>query len=150
MQQQPITILLVDDDPDFRALARAAIAHGYPSAQVWEVQGGRDALDFLLRRGARANAPMPDIVYTDLEMPDVSGQELLKAIKTNPNLERLPVVLLTGVSDESQRMEAQRNGAQFYALKPPRHNELRTTMIRTIQQILGVAPMAVAAAGVQP
>lgn len=135
-----ITILLVDDDPDCRTLARDAITYAFPSARVWEVCGGCDALDFLRRRGRYITAPVPDIVYTDLEMPDMSGQDLLKALKNDPALRDMPVVVLTGLDDDRQRLKAQRNGARSYALKCPGHRELRITMAQTIREILGVGP----------
>ena len=147
---KPITILLVDDDPDCRSLAREAIAHAFPSACVWEVPGGCDALDFLRRRGRHVTAPVPDIVYTDLQMPDMSGQELLKAVRNDPDLEDMPVVFLTGLSDEDQQRQARRNGAQWYALKSADQNELRSIFARTIQHILGVSPAPVADAATLP
>ena len=135
---RPITILLVDDDPDWRTLVREAIAHGFPSARTWEVPGGCDALDFLRCRGKYTTAPTPDIVYTDLEMPDMTGQELLKAVRSNPDLENIPVVLLTGVDDEARRREALFNGASGYILKSNHYKELRVTIAQTTQRILGV------------
>ena len=147
---RPITILLVDDDSDCRNLTREAIAHAFPSARVWEVPGGCDALDFLRRRGKYTTAPVTDIVYTDLQMPGMCGQELLKAIRTDPDLENMPVVFLTGLNDEDQQRQAQRNGVQWYALKSADQNELRSTIARTIRHVLGVGPTTVSDAAIQP
>src|SRR5215212_53132 len=74
---QPITILLVDDDPDCRLLIRDAIAE-------CKVSNEQEALDFLNRRGKFANAPRPGLVYLDIEMPAMDGQATLKAIKASP------------------------------------------------------------------
>jgi len=134
---RPITILLVDDDVDYRTLTREAIGHVCPSARVWEVSGGAEALEFLRRRGRHLAAPRADIVYTDLEMPDMSGQELLKAVRSHPDLVNVPVVMLTGLADEAQRTLALANGAGDYAVKSTDHSELRRTMARTIRQVLG-------------
>ena len=134
---RPITILLVDDDVDYRTLAREAIAHVCPSACVWEVASGCDALDFLRRRGRHLAAPRPDMVYTDLEMPDMSGQQLLKTLRSHPDLVNVPVVMLTGLDDEDQRTLAMANGARGYASKSTDHGELRRTMARTLRQVLG-------------
>src|SRR5437867_13022198 len=83
---QPITILLVDDDPDCRMLIRDAIAECKVSNAVFEASNGHEALEFLKRRGKWANAPRPGLIYLDLEMPGLNGQETLKAIKADPDL----------------------------------------------------------------
>src|SRR3954469_7793460 len=84
--EQPITILLVDDDPDCRLLIRDAIAECKVSNSVFEASNGMEALEFLKRRGKHANAPRPGLIYLDLEMPGMNGQETLKAIKADPAL----------------------------------------------------------------
>ena len=121
-------------------MAREAIAYAYPWARVWEVGGGCDAMDFLRRRGRFVTAPVPDIVYTDLEMPDMSGQDLLKALRDDSRLKDTPVVVLTGLDDDGQRREAHQNGARRYAIKSGDYNKLRIIMARTIREILGVGP----------
>ena len=133
----PITILLVDDDVDYRTLAHEAILHVCPAARVWEVGGGCEAMDFLRRHGQHQAAPRPDMVYTDLEMPDMSGQELLKAISSHPDLRHVPVVMLTGVQNAGQRALAVDNGARGYLAKSTDHGELCRAMARTIRELLG-------------
>lgn len=132
-----ITILLVDDNADFRALLRDAISHVWPSARVLDVGGGCDALDFLRRRGRYTTAPPVDMVFTDLEMPGMSGQELLKALGRDTDLGTMPVVMLTGLSDETQRQQAMLNGARWYGVKPVDHGELCTIVDRSIRSVLG-------------
>src|SRR4051812_40743347 len=83
---QPITILLVDDDPDCRMLIRDAIAECKVSNSVYEVANGAEALDFLHRRGSYEGAPRPGLIYLDIEMPGLNGQDALKQIKASPNL----------------------------------------------------------------
>src|SRR5215218_7842377 len=90
--QESITILLVDDDPDCRLLIRDAIAECKVSNDVHEVANGQEALDFLHRRGKFANAPRPGLVYLDIEMPAMDGQETLKQIKASQTLRDIPVV----------------------------------------------------------
>jgi CheY-like chemotaxis protein len=113
-----ITILLVDDDPDCRELIRDAIAGSKLSNSVFEVPDGRSALDFVFRRGPHADAPRPGLIFLDIEMPGLSGQDVLKAVKTSPEHRDIPVVMMTGVSDEKQMQEAARNGANSYTIKP--------------------------------
>src|SRR5688500_13800355 len=99
---EPITILLVDDDPDCRLLVREAITECKILNSVHEVEDGKQALDFVFRRGKFADAPRPGLIYLDLEMPGLGGQEVLKEIKSSPQLKDIPVVMMTGVCDEAQ------------------------------------------------
>lgn len=113
-----IVILLVDDDPDCRCFVRDAITEGKVSNRVYEVSNGLEALQFLQRKGGFATAPRPGLIFLDIEMPGMNGQELLKQIKCDPNLRDIPVVMMTGVSDESQMAQAMANGANSYTIKP--------------------------------
>jgi CheY-like chemotaxis protein len=127
-----ITILLVDDDADCRMLVRDAISESKVSNRVFEVSNGSEALDFLHRRGKWANAPRPGLIYLDIEMPSMDGQAVLKAIKADPDLRDIPVVMMTGVSDEKQMKLAAEAGANSYTIKPANaHDFLRTVVSST-------------------
>jgi CheY-like chemotaxis protein len=131
-QDEPITILIVDDDEDCRTLIRDAVSECKVSNQVHEVHDGRQALDFLYRRGAYADAPRPGLIYLDIEMPGLDGQAVLKEIKGNPGLRDIPVVMMTGVADEKQMAQAAKNGANSYTLKPANAEQfLRTVLAST-------------------
>lgn len=133
MRESPsITILLVDDDPDCRMLIRDAIAECKVSNSVFEVPNGREAMEFLHRRGRYADAPRPGLIYLDIEMPETDGQEVLRQIKAAPELRDIPVVMMTGVSDEEQMKLAAANGANSYTLKPANAEQfLRTVLAST-------------------
>lgn len=126
---RPIAILLVDDDPDCRMLIRDAIAQCRISNQVFEAADGREALDFVFRRGRHAAAPRPGLIYLDLEMPGLSGQEVLKRIRQCPELSDIPVVMMTGVADEQQMRLAARNGANSYTIKPASAEQFLRTVL---------------------
>ena len=129
---EPITILLVDDDPDCRMLIRDAISDCKVSNTVYEVSNGQEALDFLHRRGPFANKPRPGLVYLDIEMPGMDGQETLQRIRANPDLRDVPVVMMTGVADEGQMKLAAQNGANSYTIKPANAEQfLRTVLAST-------------------
>lgn len=129
---EPITILLVDDDPDCRMLVRDAIEASKVSNTVYEASNGAEALDFLNRRGAFADAPRPGLIYLDIEMPGMGGQETLRAIRAMPEFRETPIVMMTGVSDEEQMRQAAANGANSYTLKPASAEQfLRTVMAST-------------------
>src|SRR5690349_15805694 len=72
---QAIVILLVDDDPDVRLLIADAIAECKASNRIFEVGNGEEALAFLNREGQYADAPRPGLIYLDIEMPGIGGQE---------------------------------------------------------------------------
>lgn len=115
---QPVTILLVDDDEDCRQLIRDAIEQGKLDNPVYEVSSGAEALAFLQRQGPYADAPRPGLVYLDIEMPGMNGQETLKAIRADPRFADIAVVMMTGVTDDQQKREAMANGANSYTNKP--------------------------------
>ena len=115
---QPVTILLVDDDEDCRQLIRDAIEQAKLDNPVYEVSSGEEALAFLHRQGAYADAPRPGLVYLDIEMPGMDGQETLKAIRRDPRLSDIAVVMMTGVTDDAQKILAMANGANSYTNKP--------------------------------
>lgn len=124
-----ITILLVDDDIDCRMLVRDAISESKVSNRVFEVSNGTEALDFLRRRGKWSNAPRPGLIYLDIEMPSMDGQTVLKAIKADPELRDIPVVMMTGVSDEKQMKMAAEAGANSYTIKPANAQEFLRTVV---------------------
>ena len=128
----PIAILLVDDDPDCRMLIRDAIDESRMSNQVYEVANGREAMEFLGRTGRYPDAPRPGLIYLDIEMPGMNGQETLKRIRALPEFRDTPVVMMTGVSDEKQMKEAALNGANSYTIKPANAEQfLRTVLTST-------------------
>jgi CheY-like chemotaxis protein len=130
--EEPITILLVDDDEDCRTLIRDAISSCKVSNQVHEARNGREALDFLRHRGPFDKAPRPGLIYLDIEMPGLDGQSVLREIKGDPELRDIPVVMMTGVADEKQMAEAAKNGANSYTLKPASAEQfLRTVLAST-------------------
>jgi two-component system response regulator len=124
-----ITILLVDDDADCRMLVSDAISQSKVSNRVFEVSNGQEAIDFLMRRGKWEHAPRPGLIYLDIEMPGMNGQEVLKAIKADPNLRDIPVVMMTGVTDEQQMRLAAEAGANSYTIKPANGDQFLKTVL---------------------
>jgi CheY-like chemotaxis protein len=132
VDNKPITILLVDDDADCRMLIRDAITECKVSNSIFEVQNGAEAIAFLNRQDAFKDAPRPGLIYLDIEMPTMDGQETLKRIRANPALRDIPIVMMTGVSDEVQMKTAAANGANSYTIKPANAEQfLRTVLAST-------------------
>jgi CheY-like chemotaxis protein len=132
MPSEPLTILLVDDDEDCRMLVRDAIAECEVSNSVVEAASGQEALEFLRRSASDPATPRPGLIYLDIEMPGIDGQSVLKQIKADPSLRDIPVVMMTGLSDEKQMLAAAANGANSYTLKPASAEQfLRTVLAST-------------------
>lgn len=124
-----IEILIVDDDPDCRLLLRDAIAECRVSCHIHECSNGGEALDRLHRRGKFHDAPRPALVYLDIEMPGMDGQEVLRRIKADPDLRSIPVVMMTGVCEEKHMRLAAESGANSYTLKSADPQKLLQTVL---------------------
>lgn len=114
----PFDILLVEDDMGDAGLVRVALSEGHVHCRIHHVKDGVEAMDFLHRRGAHADAPAPDLMLLDLNMPRMDGREVLKQVKSDPDLQSLPVVVLT-TSDVERDIDASyRLGANSFITKP--------------------------------
>lgn len=98
-------ILLVDDNPGDVRLVEEAFEDGQFRNRLHTVADGEEALDFIHRQGDYEDAPRPDIVLLDLYLPKVDGEELLHEIKHHPDLDDVPVIILTGVDDDYVRRQ---------------------------------------------
>src|SRR6266571_2608915 len=99
MEAQSVRILLVEDNPDHAFITRRAVqsahAEGLGGFELDHVEDGESALDYLFRRGPFSAAPRPDLILLDLQLPAKSGFDVLREVKTDPSLRRIPVVVLT-------------------------------------------------------
>ncbi|MBD1399656.1 response regulator [Pelovirga terrestris] len=114
-------ILHAEDEPAHAAIVRLALRHNAGDVQLRQVEDGRSALDYLYRRGPYENSaisPRPDLVLLDLRMPHVSGLEVLAIVKKDPELQTIPVVVLTTSDIEEDRSEARACGVDGYLTKP--------------------------------
>ncbi len=115
------TILMADDDPDDRLLAREALEEVGATCEIVCVADGGALLDYLHRRGAYAGAdalPRPYLILLDLNMPRMDGREALRQIKGDPDLRRIPVVVLTTSNAEEDVRRCYELGANAYITKP--------------------------------
>ncbi len=92
-------ILLVEDNPGDVRLIEEAFSDGNIGNTLTTVTDGRAALDFIDQRGEYEDAPRPDIVLLDLNLPKVDGEDILHEIKHHPELEHVPVIVLTGMDE---------------------------------------------------
>ncbi len=118
---QPITILLADDDADDRMLAREALAESRLVNDLHCVEDGEQLLDFLHRRGAYTDpdkSPRPGLILLDLNMPRKDGRESLREIKSDPDLRRIPIVVLTTSKAEEDIYRTYDLGVSSFITKP--------------------------------
>ncbi len=113
-----IDILLVEDNPGDVRLAREALKGSKIRNNLYVVDDGVKALEFLRRQGKYADARRPDLVILDLNLPRKSGREVLAEIKADDSLKRIPVVVLTVSRDEEDILRAYNLHANCYITKP--------------------------------
>jgi CheY-like chemotaxis protein len=126
-----ITILLADDDPDDRQLTQEAFAECHLVNKVDCVEDGEQLMDYLLRRGPYESLkedPLPGLVLLDLNMPRKDGREALKEIKANPDLRRIPIVVLTTSKAEEDILRTYDLGVNSYVTKPVTFQSLVDTI----------------------
>ncbi len=114
-------ILHAEDEPAHAAIVRKALQLSVANVQLRQVGDGRAALDYLYRRGSYedpAVSPKPDLILLDLRMPHVGGLQVLAIIKEDPELQTIPVVVLTTSDGEEDRSQARACGVVGYLTKP--------------------------------
>jgi CheY-like chemotaxis protein len=117
----PVTILLVEDDPAHAEIVRRNLGDFRVANRIVHVPDGQAALDYLLRQGDYADpetSPQPDLILLDLRLPKVDGLEVLRRIKEDEGLKRVPTVVLTTSAAESDLFSAYAHGAVSYLVKP--------------------------------
>ena len=118
---RPIVILLADDDEEDRMLAADALAESRVVNDFRFVQDGDELLDYLYHRGQYAHSatsPTPGLILLDLNMPRKDGREALREIKADPDLRRIPIIVLTTSKAEEDIYRTYDLGANSFITKP--------------------------------
>jgi CheY-like chemotaxis protein len=115
---RPIEVLLVEDSPGDVRLTQEALKHGTIPNRLSVVDDGVEAIQFLRKAGRYSNAPTPDLILLDLNLPKKDGREVLADIKQDPRLRRIPVVVLTTSRAEQDVLKAYDLNANSYITKP--------------------------------
>ena len=119
MKKKPIVILMADDDKDDQLLARDALKTSRVANELYFVDDGVELLDYLRGNGRfKDNNPWPGLILLDLNMPRMDGREALAALKSDPALKRIPVVILTTSKTEEDMLRGYDLGAASYLTKP--------------------------------
>ena len=148
-QGHPIEILLVEDSPSDTELTLEALRDFTVSNHVSIVEDGVQAMQFLRRQGAYAQAPRPDLIMLDLNLPRKDGREVLAEIKGDDNLKTIPIVVLTTSRAEQDILRAYQLNANCYINKPVDFNQF-LEVVRSIESfwlVVGTLPPAAKAGG---
>lgn len=115
---KPIDILLVEDNPGDVRLTQEALREGKIHNNLYVVKDGLEAMEFLRRQGRHSGATRPDLILLDLNLPKKDGREVLADIKNDPELKRIPVVVLTTSAAEEDVLKSYNSHANCYITKP--------------------------------
>jgi CheY-like chemotaxis protein len=116
-----ITILMADDDPEDRMMAKDALAAGRLANDLRFVEDGEELMDYLYRRGRYAepgSAPRPGLILLDLNMPRKDGREALAEIRADPDLRAIPITILTTSEADEDILRSYETGVNSYITKP--------------------------------
>jgi two-component system response regulator len=130
----PIVILMADDDADDRMLTRDALDESRVLNELRFVEDGEELMVYLTRQGKFANpedSPRPGLILLDLNMPKKDGREALKEIKADPNLRRIPIVIMTTSKAEEDIFRSYDSGASSFITKPVTFDRL-VELMRTL------------------
>ncbi|WP_135536366.1 response regulator [Halostella pelagica] len=130
---EPADILLVEDNPGDVRLTKEAFKDGSLANKLHVVGDGIEALDFLYQRADYADAPKPDIILLDLNLPRKNGDEVLAEIDSEPDLSRVPVLVLTSSEAEEDVVKSYDLNANAYLTKPV-DPDVFTETVRTFEE----------------
>ena len=114
----PMEVLLVEDSPGDVRLTQEAFRDANPSIRLHVATDGVEAMTFLRREGIHANAPRPDLILLDLNLPKMDGREVLAHIKEDGNLKTIPTVILTTSDAQADIVKSYQLQANCYLSKP--------------------------------
>jgi len=129
----PISILLVEDNAGDVRLTQEALKEGRVANTLHVVIDGVEALQFLRREGKYSSAPKPDLILLDLNLPRLDGRQVLSEVKKDPELKRIPVVVLTTSKAEEDVLKTYDLYANCYIAKPVEFDEF-VGVIKMIDQ----------------
>ncbi len=115
---RPMEILLVEDSLFYARFTIEALKQGEIQHRLTLIFDGEEALEFLHRRGKFANAPRPDLILLDLQLPKKNGLEVLENVRSNYDLQSIPIVVMTSSEALADMQKCERLGVEGYITKP--------------------------------
>ena len=126
-----LEVLLVEDNPGDVRLTQEAFRNVNPSIHLHVANDGVEAMAFLRHEGANANAPRPDMILLDLNLPKMDGRQVLTQIKKDDNLKTIPTVILTSSEAEADVVNSYQLQANYY-LSKPMHFDAFQNLVKSI------------------
>lgn len=123
-----LRILVIEDNPADVELARESLEEVAPGVELHVARDGVEAIEFLRRRGEFNQAPTPDLVLLDLNLPRKNGREVLREVKADPVLRKIPIVVFTGSDAEEDVRSSYELFANSYVTKPEHPGKISETM----------------------
>jgi len=114
-------VLIVEDNPDDAVLTQRALSGVVMAGKTLIVEHGQQALDYLFGAGdfaGRDDRAQPDFILLDMNLPGLSGLDVLERIRSDPRTRLVPTIILSGTDDPATRVEAYRQGANSFLVKP--------------------------------
>ena len=149
MSEQLIEILLIEDNPGDVLLTREALRDGRFKTNLNVVGDGAAAIEFLEQKGAYANAPRPDMILLDLNLPRLSGLEVLDRIKGHQQWRVIPIIMLTTSESAQDIYDAYERHVNCYITKPLSFDPFMVVVRRIEEFWLSTARLPVQAPGLQ-
>ncbi len=118
--KEPIHILFAEDDTDDQLIVREAFTESDIKEELFFVKDGIELLDYLYGKGRysdRSTYPLPDIIFTDINMPRMNGFEVIKQIKSDPHFRKIPIIVLSGSKMNEDILQSYELGANSYITK---------------------------------
>lgn len=115
---RPPALLVVDDNPGDARLVKEAFSETQFADELHTVSDGDEALDFLYQRGEYTDARRPDLILLDWHLPGTSGESVLTELKDDPDLNRIPIIVMTGSQDEREVVRSYQKHANACIAKP--------------------------------
>jgi len=127
-KDKSFAILMIDDDEEDFILVNEALKSKGLKVDLYWAEDGDEAMNFLFHRGEYANAPTPNLILLDLNMPGKNGFEVLRDLKAHAGLRKIPVVILTSSRDQKSVSRGYNVGANSFMLKPLTFDEMANAM----------------------
>lgn len=137
-----VHILLVEDNEGDIVLTLDAFEESKIKSEISVVRNGSDALNFLFRRGEFENVSKPDLILLDINIPIFNGLDVLKTIKEDPELKKIPVIILTTSSNQNEINKAYERHTNSYVIKPLDMDEFIKAILKIEQFWLQLSKLA--------
>ena len=131
MPQPPLLIYLADDDKDDRMLFKEALDEIDMAIAIEDFDNGVTLMDNLLNH----SKPLPNVIYLDLNMPLMNGEECLHDIKNEPELSQIPIIIYSTYVDEANANSLQQKGANLFLEKPDNFTKLKNLISKSLEYI---------------